>query len=201
MAAAMIHQLTWIKPVRGRACARFWMERRNIGALFPPIYFAERGGTFVKKQWVRWTEKSPWILWILLLLDRVEILINSTLVIRRTFDLLFQVGKISISIVKKFSSRNVKKHLNETKFASKISTSGSILCTDIPASKIPSPENTILEHPRRKETSKRRVDRAEPIRQTANLPPHHISSRTSTKIQFVENSRLLEEEGERYIYI
>lgn len=59
----------------------------------------------------------------------------------------------------------------------------------------------MLEHPRRKETSKRRVDRAEPIRQTANLPPHHISSRTSTKIQFVENSRLLEEEGERYIYI
>lgn len=94
----------------------------------------------------------------------------------------------------------MKKHLNETKFASKISTSASILCTDIPASKIPSPENTILEHPRRKETSKRRVDRAEPIRQTANLPPH-ISSRTSTKIQFVENSRLLEEEGERYIYI
>lgn len=95
----------------------------------------------------------------------------------------------------------MKKHLNETKFASKISTSASILCTDIPASKIPSPENTMLEHPRRKETSKRRVDRAEPIRQTANLPPHHISSRTSTKIQFVENSRLLEEEGERYIYI
>lgn len=95
----------------------------------------------------------------------------------------------------------MKKHLNETKFASKISTSGSIPCTDIPASKIPSPENTILEHPRRKETSKRRVDRAEPIRQTANLPPHHISSRTSTKIQFVENSRLLEEEEERYIYI
>lgn len=65
----------------------------------------------------------------------------------------------------------MKKHLNETKFASKISTSASILCTDIPASKISSPENTMLEHPRRKETSKRRVDRAEPIRQTANLPP------------------------------
>lgn len=182
-----------------RARVSGWKEEISGHCSVPPIYFAERGGTFVKKQWVRWTERSPWILWILLLLDRVEIF--NKFYTRRTFDLLFQVGKISISIVKKFSSRNVKKHLNETKFASKISTSASILCTDIPASKIPSPENTILEHPRRKETSKRRVDRVEPIRQTANLPPHHISSRTSTKIQFVENSRLLEEEGERYIYI
>lgn len=46
----------------------------------------------------------------------------------------------------------MKKHLNETKFASKISTSASILCTDIPASKIPSPENT------RASTTKRNVE-------------------------------------------
>lgn len=102
--------------------------------------------------------------------------------------------------------RKKRKHFNNTEFAWKISTSSrSYAQTPRRENFFPKPQKIPLEHPgstRRKETSKHRVDRAEPIRQTANpLPLRYISSPTSTKIQFVENSRLLEEQGERYIYI
>lgn len=102
----------------------------------------------------------------------------------------------------KFSSRNVKKHF-ETKL--NLHREFPLLPNlprygaQIPASKIPFPKPYPRKYHTRRQ-KKRRVDRAEPIRQTANLP-RYIFSRTSTKIQFVENSRLLEEEEERYIYI